>query len=501
MTGDKAVVWASHFLGPVDTSFGNSVISTLTFDLDVFQLEPEVPDFEFDIKTAMQLATAAYATIEDNPQAPDVGDRADELSIYLSLFDGSTDLRVATNVTVDGVQVTDSKGFFVKENAAALVAQTDDALIIAFRGTNDNEDTFNNVAEALFGVDVPNVLGSQFTGRLAAWNAITNGNGKGKGLDKIRDKAVDKGLPEEIDSPDVEDWFDLTSHFGLFDELIAVIPNMLEELGLTKVLFTGHSLGGGMVQYAMSGFEPGDHGATYQAFAFAPSGVDDDTISTNDPRILNITFENDPIHWSSLGTEQRGDTLRLFSSDTGGHETKLYLEAAQALYKAGLRNKDDFVNGEGERLDLVSLRVGNPERADIELSNIALNQAAIGTDGNDTIDVDTIDRPALVAGLGGDDEIDLFQAIQADTLIFRNGDGNDTVFRFDPAEDRVALSGFQDPTDYQIAIIDGGLFFDDTVTLIWNDTSSIEFQGVDSDVFVAAIDSILITTSDYLLSA
>ncbi|MBJ3764423.1 cadherin-like domain-containing protein [Maribius pontilimi] len=469
----------------------------------------EEPSFDFNVLTAMQLSAAVYAPIEQNrdpetaPDLIDLGNPADiatreaQANIYNALFDGSTDLEVLGDYTT----LTDNNGFFVNQNAAALVATTDDALIISFRGTNDNESTFNNVGETLFGIDA-NVRGSQFTGPFAAWNAIQNANGKGKGLEKIRDSAVERGLPEEIDSPDVEDWFDLTSHFRLFDDLIASIPTILDEYGLSQVYFSGHSLGGGMVQYAMDAFGDDDHGATYDAFAFAPSGVDDDAISTDDSRILNITFENDPIRWSSLGTEQRGDILRLFSDDTGGHETNLYLEAARALFDAGLRSKDDFANGEGDKLDAVSLRVGNPDDAEIELFNIVLNQAAIGTDGNDEIDVNTIDRPSLIAGLGGDDEIDLFQAIQADTLIFRDGDGHDTVLRFDPTEDRIELIGFQDPTNYQVVIIDGGLFFDDVATITWNSETSIEFRGINGDDFTPdAVDNFLFIADEGLFIA
>ena len=172
--------------------------------------------------------------------------------------------------------------------------------------------------------------------------------------------------------------------------------------------------------------------------------------------------------------------------------------AAKILFETG------FVTGD---------RLNNPESPGTEygpqMENLVLNLDAdgdfflfdtaqdgvIGTAGEDEIIVSADlfrSDGFVVAGLEGDDLIDV--SGNPDVIVFRQGDGHDTVEDFAGSEDHVVLYGFEDPMDFQFAVVQG--LFTDDVTLIWDQDSSITFESVVSETFLANLDVILLGSTD-----
>ena len=79
------------------------------------------------------------------------------------------------------------------------------------------------------------------------------------------------------------------AHYSLFAELFEALDNYIENEPIDKILVTGHSLGGAMVEMFMAE----NPGQEYSAVSFAsPLASNDD----EDERILNIGNENDPVY-------------------------------------------------------------------------------------------------------------------------------------------------------------------------------------------------------------
>jgi len=141
-------------------------------------------------------------------------------------------------------------GIFTSMNGAALVARSDDALFIAFRGSND----------------------------------------------------VDGGIGW---SPDSSQWGPKrTEHYKLFAELNAAVAAYAEvHPEITKVYVTGHSLGGGMVNAFMQS-HPGD---LYEAVSFGSIRYGNGT-SRADSRVTNVWNDGDVA--LLLGGRADGDNIR-----------------------------------------------------------------------------------------------------------------------------------------------------------------------------------------------
>lgn len=502
---------AGEFVVTIDHG-ANSSFDYIAFDY--FRLsglienqQPEEQLFEFNVYTSMQLARAAYILSSDSsttegPVTQQFLELQTDLRQELANLEATySDFSVVREFSIGDELIIDSDGLYVNENAAALISRTDDALIISFRGTNDNEDTYSNIVETLLPrlSSAADQAGPQYTGPFAALNGIQRTQGNGRGVENALDRIIDSGVPEDIESPDVEHWFDLEAHWELFDDLIAAIPELLSTYGLEEVQFTGHSLGGAMVQWAMHTTKEASNADIYSAYSFAAPGRDVIGISVeDDPRLLNVAFENDPVYQANFATNRIGDLLEINTEGTGSHDTEDYLFAAKTLLEAG------FVTG--DRLD-------NPEEPGTpigpQVENLVFNldasgdfflfdtaeDAVLGTSGDDEINVSADlfrSQGFIVAGLEGDDDIEV--SGNPDIIVFRDGDNHDTVSDFAPAEDRVALYGFEDPMDFQFVVING--LFTDDVTLVWNDNSSLTFESVVSESFFANLDEILIAAPD-----
>ncbi|WP_417729603.1 hypothetical protein [Roseovarius sp.] len=515
--GDQLLFYGTKSFGPVIWSYNNSsgVVGSMDFDLTVVDGPTDPIPFDINVLTAMQLAAASYAPLEidrDAAVAPDVIDylgtdaRDAENALYSDLFEsGTTTLKLVENFSVGDTQITDENGFYVRENAAALVAQADDTLFIVFRGTNDNTETFANVLKAIYRPtkdaleELPlDPLQRQGTlASLAALNGVKNSNGNGKGQDKIIDKVTERAVPEYVKSPDVEDWLNLDSHYSLFKDLTNAVEDMVTSsrtdttlAEITNVVFIGHSMGGGMAQYAMSDFADGMHDVSYSAYAFAPSGIEDNRRNEDldrfepDDRIVNLRFDNDPIRYSSVGTEQRGDQIILSSQGTGGHETALYLNAAELLLDAGFSAPGEFVDADEQVFAQISVRADGANGA--EFFDVGFpSDAFVGTRGSDTITPKLLlGEGSVVAGLEGDDVIDLGLSTGADAIIFRSGDGHDEITGFNAEEDQLVLRGFENSDPVSIAPSGGSVVFPDlfppdTLVATWSDGSSITFVDLD----------------------
>jgi hypothetical protein len=141
-------------------------------------------------------------------------------------------------------------GIFTNKNGAALVGRSDDALFIAFRGSND----------------------------------------------------IDGGIGS---SPDSSQWGDKRSdHYALFSKLNLAIEKYLKHHPeITKVYITGHSLGGGMV----NAFMQSHPSSIYEGVSFGSIRYGDGP-SRADDRVTNVW--NDADIALSIGGRADGDNIR-----------------------------------------------------------------------------------------------------------------------------------------------------------------------------------------------
>ncbi|MEI6738658.1 MAG: hypothetical protein WCL29_09310, partial [Pseudomonadota bacterium] len=114
-------------------------------------------------------------------------------------------------------------GFYANGNAAAFVAQAGDALVLSFRGTNDNQE-----------------------GLLTYDNQLT---------------------------PDEVSWTNMSAYYASIQPLITAIDNYVDIAthGIKKVYVVGHSLGAAMIDQFMAIHQPnGPAGnVSYEAVEFA----------------------------------------------------------------------------------------------------------------------------------------------------------------------------------------------------------------------------------------
>ena len=138
----------------------------------------------------------------------------------------------------------ESDGIYVCANAAAFAAVCDDALIISFRGTNDNDD-----------------------------EAFPNGS-----------------------SPDERNWFNMSGHWEELQPFVHLVDTYTSHFGISKVYVTGHSLGGAMALAYMSEHQ-GGNGITYEAVTFAAPGyqVFDDSGLDNWQNVIRVEVDGDPV--------------------------------------------------------------------------------------------------------------------------------------------------------------------------------------------------------------
>lgn len=182
-----------------------------------------------------------------------------------------------------------SGGFYTNGNAAALVARSQDALVLSFRGTNDAAEKTPN----------PN-----------------------------------PDDPNDSYHPDKDQWLSAYEHYALFSPLLTALDNYVANpsSGIKKVYVTGHSLGGAMAIEYMSQHLGSN---LYEAISFAapPYTASYANRKEYDPdsRITQIEIAKDPVPMSheigssiGLGQDRVGHVIRFAGDKTmDAHDSHL----------------------------------------------------------------------------------------------------------------------------------------------------------------------------------
>ena len=311
-----------------------------------------------------------------------------------------------------------TNGFYHNGNAAAFVARVDDAIVISFRGTNDNGSN-------------PDYIHPDKD----EWGGILDGSGG-----------------------------NMNDHYQLLQPLIDAVDHYVSTNNIGKVYVTGHSLGGAMAIEYMA--RPEHTGAKYQAITFAAPDFtknNADRVSyVDDSRMIQIEVSEDPVPqtWDVMTDQNRpGDVIRFagnqtldepdfydfFWANTANHSMDYYRQITdsvdagswvrilaepgdQTVFLGGRRVGDDFFVDEGKD----------------KLTDTDLNQEDINHLGNDNIEIfyGGHGSDALTGGstkellLGGPGNDKLYGNGDDDRLF---GDaGNDTL---DGGKDNDTLSG------------------------------------------------------------
>lgn len=353
----------------------------------------EIFDNQGELAFLAAMSKAAYHLITDDYQGPGgqviPGEREDDdsndndandnknaepaytdIDRYLQLLDES-DLPllapVATgnaNFPFEGIR----DGIYVNSNAAALVGRAQDALFVAFRGTNDNEGDLH-------------------------------------------------------ETPDMDHWTGKFDHYALFADLVIALDTYLEaHTEITRLYVTGHSLGAAMVQPFIAEATT-LYGIPIEAVTFATPGYGPGP-DTEDSRVTNFWTDDDIIiaarnagilveEGSILGdinTLQDGifDTT-LPPLNIASHSMDLYLSIARFLHEEGI-DLDDTRSLNGIDYDNIVMKV--TEEGGVFKVGV----------GEDTLSGSNGSHDLM---LGGADKDKLNGKRGSDTLL--GGEGDDTL--------------------------------------------------------------------------
>lgn len=273
------------------------------------------------IETLALFSKAAYAVQDwENVYINDPSPRAVEAYTTLRARGWETidfDIR-ARNSTFESSDTTFSvvnkmeNGYFTHANAAALVARSDDTLVISFRGTNDSDDKGENELD-----------------------------------------------PSDDYHPDKDHWApvfslgDMTDHYRFFNELFEGLNQYVNDnSGIQKIYVTGHSMGGAMAIEYMSRLTDPSIKNHFEVVVFAAApfvherflGAAVRKDYRDDARILQIEISGDPVadSWDYFSDNNRpgqrvkfhGDQtmdtpnldLALHASREANHSMNYYLE-------------------------------------------------------------------------------------------------------------------------------------------------------------------------------
>jgi len=291
--GRFVVTWSDGSRTGDDTS--DVAIRAQIFNVDGTPLQTADDIFETEGKAVFfaKLAHAAYH-LEDrerigdkiNNLKPDGEDAYDYIAGQIRLLT-SADL---PDLAVEGTNSAKfptkgiSNGIYTKQNAAALVGRSDDALFISFRGTNDNEG---------------------FAGGL-------------------------------LNTPDERDWIGKDDHFILYREFLRAIADYVNDPsnGITKIFVAGHSLGAGMVE----AFMDANSAVQIEAVTFANPGFGNDLFD-GDSRMTDFLIDGDPIDGLLVIGEIEGERNIIyhnleFSSEL--HSMTLYTQFMEFFRENGI---------------------------------------------------------------------------------------------------------------------------------------------------------------------
>lgn len=285
-------------------------------------------------------------------------------------------------------------------------------------------------------------------------------------------------------------------HYQLFAGLIDAIDAYVGEAanGITDVMVAGHSLGGVMVEWFMSG-HPDFGGISYSGYAFGSPG-DRYIAAGPDDRLWNIGHSGDPIHQIASGTGQgMGIVIDLPASPDwtlldlvenavfgymGEHGSALYQVSAQLMTHSEILYPRYLETPGYYDVTIADFGTARGSAAQDYLIG-GLNQSRLfGGDGGDLIYGFAGDDTLL--GEAGDDWLD--GGTGNDTLL--GGNGNDNLFGGNDNDSVVGGAG--DDT------LNGGLAND---TLIGNHGIDIMTGGEGADIFAFIMGGDIIRITDF----
>lgn len=311
-----------------------------------------------------------------------------DLSLPAPVFN-DPEFNFPTNGLIDGV--------YLHGNAAALVARSSDSIFIAFRGTNDVDHS-------------------------------------------VSDSEVLKGFLFGLGTPDLKDWGHMDRYYDLLSPLIQSLNEYIGNSGVKHVYVTGHSLGAAMAQRFVTE-HPDDE--RFQAVTFANPGYNSllgHGSHVDDPRILNIHVNGDPIQSAYPYDQLSGDDYVIYGAqhiEAGGpHDMALYYTAAQflnnnyALPLQTLPHQSIASNGIANTVNLFADIASHPSVAPPGLPTwqVTLPSGTVipilGTSGIDYIK-SAAGNDEMIGGPGND------------TFVFNSG--RDTVIDFRSGQDVIQL--------------------------------------------------------------
>ena len=264
-------------------------------------------------------------------------------------------------------------GIYTNLNAAALVARSQDALFVSFRGTNDK--------------------------RFFA------------------------------DPGDRNDWLDMDGHFAKFDDLIAALRTYAQnDASIQRIYVAGHSLGGAMAQALMDEWQNAVFSGriSIQGATFASPGYPALT-GADDGRTVNYVIAGDPVPLSDVGAfhENHGNDLKVILLGAGLLNTVAGWKHSMALYSqvvdhaevvTGLSMDSIMRNGvDGVRFDNLLVRlssrtgdtdfvIGGTEASNMDgyVSGQLGNEIIVGGRGVDRIDGHFLSSTYAAGGEGND---------------------------------------------------------------------------------------------------
>lgn len=381
----------------------------------------------------------------------------------------ATDLGQGIQGTVSGTNKNwfiENEGIYHCENAAAIAVRCGDAVVLSFRGTNDND------------------------------------NG-------------------ELSTGDVSDWTNMAEHYAELKPFIDSVDSYVRNSNVTNVYVTGHSLGGAMVLNYMSQHILGNTVSglpiKYEAVTFGAPGYN--FSGQLDPRIVCLENDGDPVadfpykqgyivstdlpltHTTgSKNGEEYGVGVITGSLPPAGiadyHSMDIYLQVAKALdselsntsYKdiatihgfrsnmfspidygleVSLHGKEDLTNteyyswGAHEIAPRFSLMADDDNLPDT--GNAGVTDYFLGGAGKDTLGGSNLLTNAGVGVLigGADDDTYIVDDI-ADSIIEKVDAGNDTV------ESEVSYTLPENVENLKLALDSGWFWFDANIDATGN---------------------------------